>query len=47
MLFNRIFTVLYFSIAVVGGITFFNSSSAQSKEFTFYAVLIFAVIQNI
>ncbi len=47
MLFSRIFTVLYFVIAIIGAISFFNSSSNQSKELTFSAVLIFSVIQNI
>ena len=45
MLFNRIFAVVYLVVTVVGGITFFNSASIQSKEFTFYVVFIFAIVQ--
>ena len=45
MLFNRIFAVVYLVVTIVGGITFFNSASIQGKEFTFYAVFIFAIVQ--
>jgi hypothetical protein len=47
MLFNRIFAAIYLIVTVVGVITFFNSSSIQSKEYTFYIVFILAVFQNI
>jgi hypothetical protein len=47
MLFNRIFAAIYLIVTVVGVITFFNSSSIQSKEYTFYMVFILAVFQNI
>lgn len=45
MLFNRIFAFVYLTVTIAGGITFYNSASIQSKEFTFYAVFIFAIIQ--
>ncbi len=45
MLFNRIFAVVYLMVTIVGGITFFNNSSIQDKEYIFYAVFIFSIVQ--
>ena len=47
MWFSRFFAVVYLTVTVVGGITFFNNASIQSKEFTFYVVFIFAIMQFI
>jgi ABC-type transport system involved in cytochrome c biogenesis permease subunit len=47
MLFNRIFAAIYLIVTVVGVITFFNRSSIQNKEYTFYMVFIFAIVQFI
>lgn len=47
MFMSKCLAILYFLLTIVGGIICFNNLDIKGKEFTFYGVFVFAVLQNI
>jgi len=44
---NKILSIVYFAVTIIGGIILFNNSDNVTQVVMFGAVLVFSVFQNI